>query len=372
MKKRHLYYYSFMVVVFIFLTAVPGYSLSDTLVSAKNDSTLGQSFSSPIPQWVLENWEIRTASSGIWIAENERYKSTDEPYDAYAIHWQYGVGNKHLKGRLYCIKEGEEVGSIWQFIEYWNPKENKLKIIQIGSDGTLGQGEILRTEDGKMKEFQSFVTPSGSGYSSGHLAWMENGLNHTQSFIVKGGKWTKARLYKWELKKEEKVKIPLEYEQMAYLIGTWELPLGKNKARMTFSWGKNNRTITYKNEFKPEGPTEWIQENEGLITYNGMKDALVFVTSYSDLGSPLMATGEFRFGQDGTIYREFACHYKEGAGLPWSNGDKAPKGGISIDFKQIWSPVDENKFTGEFFWKKNGHWEHPIKSGPKTETWSKI
>jgi len=360
----------FALLVVICLSSFCCVSLNKNL---DNDNlTTNSIIDSSIPDWVLNDWATRTSETGIWIADNSAYKNEEEKYDAYAIQWNYGVGKNHLKGRLYFIIKGEDVGTVWEFTEYWDPIDNELKIIQIGSDGTIGQGKIWKTEDDKTKELQNFISPDGTKYSSGHISWMDNGVNHIESFRVNNGEWTKMRHYKWELKKEEQVKIPKEYDQISYLIGTWELPLGENKARMTFSWGKNKRTILYKNEYKPAKLNKWIQENEGLITYNAKKGALVFITSYSDLGSPLMATGEFKFSNDGTIYREFSCHYEGNVGLPWSNGAKAPKEGISLDFKQIWTPVDSNNFKGEFFWKKNGKWEHPIKSDSNIEAWTKV
>ena len=58
--------------------------------------------------------------------------------------------------------------------------------------------------------------------------------------------------------------------------------------------------------------------------------------------------------------------------MPWSDGAKAPAGGISIEFKQIWTPIDDKSFKGEFLWKKNGKWDHPIKSDTNIELWTKI
>ncbi|MDJ0645505.1 MAG: hypothetical protein QNJ57_05905 [Flavobacteriaceae bacterium] len=71
-----------------------------------------------IPAWVLDNWKKRTQESGIWVANNSGYKSKDEPYDKYGLQWEYGLGQKHLKGRLFVMKDNKEVGSIWQFTEF--------------------------------------------------------------------------------------------------------------------------------------------------------------------------------------------------------------------------------------------------------------
>ncbi|MCB0547911.1 MAG: hypothetical protein KDD19_10020 [Phaeodactylibacter sp.] len=156
----------------------------------------------PIPQWLLDNWATRTQDRGTWITDNSAYKSDDEPFDAYGLQWEYGLGKKHLKGRLYCIREGKDAGAVWQFLEFWDPAAAEARIVQIGSDGTLGQGRIWRLDDGSVKEQQTFTSPGGGSFESGHHIWMGNGENHTQSFSIKDGEWIRRRYYIWKLTKE--------------------------------------------------------------------------------------------------------------------------------------------------------------------------
>jgi hypothetical protein len=150
-----------------------------------------------IPDWVKEHWEERTKDGGIWIADNSSYRSEAERFDAYGLHWQYGLGDNHLKGRLYCVIEGKDVATVWNFTEFWDPVSGKLKVIQIGSDGTIGKGEIWRSEDGKLKEHQVYTTPGGGQFESGHLTWMDGKSQHTQSYSIQGDEWTKQRFYVW-------------------------------------------------------------------------------------------------------------------------------------------------------------------------------
>lgn len=325
-----------------------------------------------IPEWVLSHWEEMTQGTGVWITDNWEYKYEQEPYDAYGLKWEYGLGNKHLKGRLYCIKEDQDVGAMWQFTEYWDPMTAKLRVIQVGGDGTVGTGDLQLTEEGKIKEKQHFVSPGGGAFVSGHEAWVEDNQHHTQSFNIVDEMWEKRRYYVWELEEAKKVETPEEYKELSYLIGTWESSFGENKGRMTYSWGENKRTIRYDNQFKQGKSTAWVKENEGIITYNGIQKKPVFITSYSSPGSSIMAEGSFTFGSHGVMYREFSCHYAEGAGLPWRNGIKAPEGGQTIQFKQIWNPLDENTFEGEFLWYKDGKWEHPIKHKGEKFLWKRI
>ena len=157
----------------------------------------------PIPSWLLENWAARTQGSGVWITDNSAYQSEQEPFDAYGLHWEYGLGRKSLKGRLFCLKEGQDIGSVWQFLEYWDPEAGQARIVQIGSDGTVGQGVSWEDEDGHIREQQKFVSPEGGAFESGHQAWMADGSQHTQSYNILNGEWVKNRYYVWNLKINE-------------------------------------------------------------------------------------------------------------------------------------------------------------------------
>ena len=153
----------------------------------------------PIPQWLLDDWAIQTQGSGIWITDNSAYKSDNEPYEAYGIQWEWGLGKKSLKGRLYCILDSKNVGTVWQFLSFWDPLAGQARLIQIGSDGTLGEGTLWQLEGGGSKSLQTFASPDGGTFTSGHQEWMENGERHTQSFHVVDGVWTKRRLYIWKI-----------------------------------------------------------------------------------------------------------------------------------------------------------------------------
>lgn len=162
----------------------------------------------PIPQWLLDDWAARTSGTGLWIADNSAYKSDNEPFDAYGLQWEYGLGKKHLKGRLYCIQNGKDIGSVWQFLEFWDPAAGEVRIVQIGSDGTVGQGRIWRLDDGSIKEQQVFTSPAGGSFETGHHIRIENGEKHTQSFTIEDGEWVKRRYYIWKL-----AEIPVHKEE---------------------------------------------------------------------------------------------------------------------------------------------------------------
>ena len=155
-----------------------------------------------IPQWLLGDWAARTRGTGTWITDNSAHKSDNEPFDAYGLQWEYGLGKKHLKGRLYCLRDGQDVGAVWQFLEFWDPAAGEARIVQIGSDGTVGQGRIWRLADGSVKEQQTFTSPEGGSFESAHHSWMKAGEHHTQSFSIEGGEWVKRRHYVWKLNED--------------------------------------------------------------------------------------------------------------------------------------------------------------------------
>ena len=350
---------------FFFITFLMGMA---SIANAQNNS---------IPKWIVEDWEFRTQGEGVWIADNSKYKSEHEPFEAYGIEWKWGLGKKSIRGRLYCIQDGMDVRTAWHFVDFWDAEAKEVKLIQIGGDGTVGQGRMWHEEDGSTKSIQKFVSPDGNSFVSGHHAKNIDGESHISSFNVEGDKWSPRRSYVWKNTAvfTKKVAVPDEYKNFEFLIGTWRLKIGDDRfVNMSFEWAQNKLMVYYKST-NPAKPGELMtNEVEGIVTYHGAKEQLVFMSAYLGEHPTLMNEGHFEFPKEGVIERIFTVYYKEGSGIPWTNGEKAPKGGKPVEFKQIWTKLDDNAFSGEFFWKKNGKWEHPMpprKDGAK-ENWKRI
>lgn len=321
-----------------------------------------------LPSHILEDWATRTHDGGRWLADNSNYKSASEPYDAYGLHWAYGPGERFLKGRLYGVIDGKEAGTFWTFTEFWDPQSSKRRVVQIGTNGTVGQGTLALIAGDTTQELQTFTRLDGTSFTVGHKAWMSNGAQHTRSFDVAEGTWKQRRYYVWEPETtaasqhtNPKSEWNEEFRDLHFFIGEWRHMLNDSlSVSMHFTWGENNRIIYYRST-RPARPGEHAgSEAAGVITYHGVEDRLVFMNSYLDEDDYLMSQGYYVAREDGVIERHFTCHYKAGEGLPWSNGAVAPKGGKSIQFKQIWSPTGPNTFEGDFFWLKDGKWVHPI------------
>ena len=114
------------------------------------------------------------------------------------MRWEWGLGQKHIKGNLYCIKDGENVGTVWEFLSFWDPAKGEVRLFQIGSDGTVGEGTMYQLDDGSTKSSEHFTNPNGGTFESGHHTWMKEEKMHTQSFNIKDWEWTKRRYYVWE------------------------------------------------------------------------------------------------------------------------------------------------------------------------------
>jgi hypothetical protein len=151
-----------------------------TSVAARGEPP--QEKAEPIPDWVVAHWE---GLIGIWTTDNAAYKSDRETMDAYGIEWKWGLGKKSLVGRLYGIRDGAEVGSFWQFREFWHPGEGRLVATQFGSDGTYGAGPQERKDDGTLEMVQTFYDPTTGGVLRvGHRLDVKQNEHVTRSYDV--------------------------------------------------------------------------------------------------------------------------------------------------------------------------------------------
>jgi hypothetical protein len=103
----------------------------------------------PAPAVVTDNWERLI---GTWIADNSAFKDANDTTDAYGIDWSWGLGRKSLIGRLYGIKDGKEIGTFWEFREFWDPGQGQVMATQFGGNGTYGVGpHEIRADGGIMR-----------------------------------------------------------------------------------------------------------------------------------------------------------------------------------------------------------------------------
>jgi hypothetical protein len=152
----------------------------------------------PAPAWVGSYFK---AMAGIWITDNAAYRSEAEPLDAYGMEWKPGPGGKSLVGRLYGIRAGVDVGTFWEFREFWHPGEGELVASQFGNDGTYGVGPHRRKDGGTMEMLQTFYDPAGAVRRVGHRSALTANELVTTSFDVQtDGTWKERRRYVWRRK----------------------------------------------------------------------------------------------------------------------------------------------------------------------------
>lgn len=163
---------------------------------------------------------------GIWIADNSEYKSKEEPYEAYGLEWKYGIGNKSLIGRLYGIKDGKDIGTFWEFRNYWDSDKKTAMLMQFGSDGTIGVGPFTTMNANETELKQVFTTPNGFQYNVGHKTKIIDSLKHIGSSfsIDEKDAWKKNRTYIWE-KQSSKIadKNPqTSLNNLDFILGKWK------------------------------------------------------------------------------------------------------------------------------------------------------
>lgn len=155
--------------------------------------------SSDMPDWFIQSMEEATAGTGRWVADNSAYHSDSEPYDAYGLEWTWGIGKKSLKGRLFVMNEGEDLGTVWEFRQVWHPGEQQAYLYQYGSNGTFGVGTLRYLGGEQTESEQTFFSPDGTTFKIGHRSERIDDEDHSQSFnILADGTWEVRRSYVWK------------------------------------------------------------------------------------------------------------------------------------------------------------------------------
>ncbi|MCB1627368.1 MAG: hypothetical protein KDI48_06535 [Xanthomonadales bacterium] len=152
----------------------------------------------PPPDWYRAHVDRLVADGGVWLADNSRYRSEQERFEAYGLAWQPGVGGLSAKGRLYGVVDGQDGGTIWEFRLYWHPGEDQAHLLQLGGGGAVLDGP-LQHEDGVERLQQTFYAPDGSQWQTGHLTHWSGDSEHVgKSFrISEDGEWIEQRSYTW-------------------------------------------------------------------------------------------------------------------------------------------------------------------------------
>lgn len=158
------------------------------------------------PAWFRQHLQQLTAGSGRWIADNQAYRGDDEPFDAYGLQWQPGLGGHTATGQLFGLRAGEQSEDFWQFRVYWDATGGHGVIEQFAGHGAVGRGPLTGFGEATLTD-QTFTMPDGRQWRELHHAWFEDdartgtadGVHVTHSFEWKQGAWTPKRQYRWQL-----------------------------------------------------------------------------------------------------------------------------------------------------------------------------
>lgn len=163
-----------------------------------------QKTAEPMPNWVQEHFAFMTQGSGRWITDNSTYKSKDEPFDAYGTEWKWGVGKKSIRGRLFALKDKQEVATFWEYQLFWHPQERRVVFEQFGGSGVYGSGELRNITSADQTERITemiFYSPDGTSWRDLHRLFESKDSHQTISYDFKDGSWEQGRTYIWKLEK---------------------------------------------------------------------------------------------------------------------------------------------------------------------------
>jgi hypothetical protein len=156
---------------------------------------LNQELTAQIPEaYQLE----MNRQEGTWVADNKVYMNADETDDSYAIRWQWGAGKQCLLGLLYGLKDGKKTNEYWQFIQFWDRAEQKLRVVQISAYSTyMGEGFFELIDSTHTQLIQKFTTPKGTISWDGHKTEIHGNYEISTSYTIEGDVWKEKRQYTW-------------------------------------------------------------------------------------------------------------------------------------------------------------------------------
>ena len=158
---------------------------------------------SAVPSWFSDDVQYSSRSGGRWLTDNAQYKSAQEQWDSYVIHWQAGPANHSMSGRMWALKDNAPSnGDFWAFSQYWNPATGEAVVQQSGW-GSVGIGRLQpassKQRDADFEMLQLFTTFDGNSSETGHrVKRVDDDTYDTWSFSFdKNGKEVEGRYYRW-------------------------------------------------------------------------------------------------------------------------------------------------------------------------------
>lgn len=355
----------------IFLALILTVAVAMTLAVAMTVPVAAATAAEPIDkptatrEWALEEMK---GQAGRWVADNSAYRSDNEPADAYGMEWHWAAGEKSLVGRLFPIRGGSDLDTVWEFRMIWHPGKQTLWLSQFGTDGTLGEGAITRTGEHATEAMQTFFGSDGTRLRIGHRDEMRGGQRHVQSFdIDQDGVWQPRRAYVWSREAPNPA-----YEPLSWLIGEWQAqfrPHGPDTARptMSFTWGSPRHAFIRTAGSMPDGNGGLKPEYEGTIVWHPVEQRFVFLSVYHSADGKVMEDGAITLQDDGGVRLNMRVHYPAGATLPFSDGATVGADGHTLEFRRTFRPEGKDGLRGVFRIRRGDRWENPHPELPEGE-----
>jgi hypothetical protein len=153
------------------------------------------------PSWYAEQLALLTANGGRWEADNAKFKSETEPFDAYVLEWAWGPGRASVRGRLFAMRGGKETPVVWEFHQFWDPATKTVRLQQHGTDGTYGDGTLELTSSATIAIDQTFWARDGRQWRERHDEEVTATRRVSRSTRLTDGTWVAGREYIWVLRK---------------------------------------------------------------------------------------------------------------------------------------------------------------------------
>jgi hypothetical protein len=123
--------------------------------------------------------------------------------------WEKGPSRQTLRGRLFGIRDGKDVGTFWDFHVFWHPGEGKAFISQVGADGTLGMGTLEPpSADGSARSEATIYSVDGTTTRIAHVVRNRGDIHAGESFDWVDGTWQPRRSYVWHRVAPESATAP--------------------------------------------------------------------------------------------------------------------------------------------------------------------
>ncbi|MEM9232895.1 MAG: hypothetical protein AAGA69_01490 [Pseudomonadota bacterium] len=175
------------------------------LLSAQTITTAasaGDENTSPVHDAMLEQWSYMLEGSGAWRTPNPDFSGEDNSPNAYEIRFEWGPYRQHVTGTLKGIfdtEDGETSVRYWTFYSWYHPKTEEITLMQIGTNGALGEGTFSIKNGDRQILDQVFYGPDGSTRAVRHETIENSPAEHTVIVFHadEDGEWQKVQEWVW-------------------------------------------------------------------------------------------------------------------------------------------------------------------------------